>query len=217
MYRRRNSILEVAARLHGRAARSRPFTLVTGDLERIAKLWVFAVLSGSKARTEEQESRSGSGSECARAGAESCHDSAMRSARPRRRLCDSSRFPGFRPLQTVVGIFGKPGARVVALVRRSLFFVANPLDRLPVVPVRAAGVAFRTRIPAIEVVADVTDQVGIEYRDRSGRFAKSPRSGSPADRWAANTCLGTARPSISSAGQASAVVITRAMRSPSAP
>ena len=36
-----------------------------------------------------------------------------------RRLSDAYRFPGFRPLQTVVGIFGAPGARVVTLVRRS--------------------------------------------------------------------------------------------------
>ena len=43
----------------------------------------------------------------------------MRLPRPRRRLSDSYRFPGFRPLQTVVGIFGDPGVRVVTLVRRS--------------------------------------------------------------------------------------------------
>ena len=36
-----------------------------------------------------------------------------------RRLSDSYRFPGFRPLPTVVGIFGEPRARVVTLVRRS--------------------------------------------------------------------------------------------------
>ena len=34
----------------------------------------------------------------------------MRSPRARRRLSDSYRVPGFRPLQTVVGIFGDPGA-----------------------------------------------------------------------------------------------------------
>ena len=43
----------------------------------------------------------------------------MRLPRPRRRLSDSYRFPGFRPLQPVVGIFGDPGARVLTLVRRS--------------------------------------------------------------------------------------------------
>jgi len=46
-----------------------------------------------------------------------------------RRLSDSYRFPGFRPLPTVVGIFGEPGVRVVTLVRRS--------KKWPVV--RAAG------------------------------------------------------------------------------
>ena len=40
-------------------------------------------------------------------------------ARARRRLADSYRFPGFRPLQTVVGVFGAPRVRIVSLVRRS--------------------------------------------------------------------------------------------------
>jgi hypothetical protein len=36
-----------------------------------------------------------------------------------RRLSDSYRFPGFRPLQTVVGFFGDPHRRIIRLVRRS--------------------------------------------------------------------------------------------------
>jgi hypothetical protein len=35
-----------------------------------------------------------------------------------RRLSDSYRFPGFKPKQAVIGIFGDPHARVVTLVRQ---------------------------------------------------------------------------------------------------
>jgi hypothetical protein len=35
-----------------------------------------------------------------------------------RRLWDTYRFPGFRPEQTVTGIFGDPKARVIRLARR---------------------------------------------------------------------------------------------------
>ncbi|MEW9572712.1 hypothetical protein ABQJ54_13210 [Rhodanobacter sp. Si-c] len=35
-----------------------------------------------------------------------------------RRLLDAYRFPGFRPLVGVKGVFGDPKARVVMLVRR---------------------------------------------------------------------------------------------------
>lgn len=35
-----------------------------------------------------------------------------------RRLLDTYTFPGFRPLATVVGIFGDPKARLVRLLRR---------------------------------------------------------------------------------------------------
>jgi len=38
--------------------------------------------------------------------------------RKQRRLSDSYRFPGFKPKQTVTGIFGDPHARVVTLVRQ---------------------------------------------------------------------------------------------------
>jgi hypothetical protein len=47
------------------------------------------------------------------------HDQAMGVLRRLRRLADEYRFPGFRPLPVVVGIFGNPAARVVTLVRRS--------------------------------------------------------------------------------------------------
>src|SRR5215207_3039798 len=37
----------------------------------------------------------------------------------RRRLLDAYRFPGFRPMDEVRGVFGDPHARIVTLVRRS--------------------------------------------------------------------------------------------------
>src|SRR5216683_7287833 len=37
----------------------------------------------------------------------------------RRRLLDAYRFPGFRPMEDVRGVFGDPHARIVTLVRRS--------------------------------------------------------------------------------------------------
>jgi hypothetical protein len=42
-----------------------------------------------------------------------------RTSKRRRRLWDTYSFPGFRPAQTVRGIFGDPKARVIALNRRS--------------------------------------------------------------------------------------------------
>jgi hypothetical protein len=36
----------------------------------------------------------------------------------RRRLTDTYTFPGFRPLQTIIGLFGDPRARLIRLVRR---------------------------------------------------------------------------------------------------
>lgn len=43
----------------------------------------------------------------------------MASSKRRKRLLDAYRFPGFRPLPEVVGVFGDSYARVVRLVRRS--------------------------------------------------------------------------------------------------
>ena len=37
----------------------------------------------------------------------------------RQRLLDAYRFPGFRPIEEVRGVFGDPHARIVTLVRRS--------------------------------------------------------------------------------------------------
>lgn len=37
----------------------------------------------------------------------------------RKRLLDTYRFPGFRPLEKIRGIFGDSKARIVTLVRRS--------------------------------------------------------------------------------------------------
>ena len=42
----------------------------------------------------------------------------MAKTRKGRRLADAYRLPGFRPLETVQGIFGDPRARVITLVRR---------------------------------------------------------------------------------------------------
>ena len=42
----------------------------------------------------------------------------MSKPRTVRRLADAYRFPGFRTLQTVHGIFGDPHARLIRLVRR---------------------------------------------------------------------------------------------------
>ena len=42
-----------------------------------------------------------------------------RAAKRSRRLWDTYSFPGFRPEQTVRGIFGDPSARVITLKRRS--------------------------------------------------------------------------------------------------
>jgi len=48
-----------------------------------------------------------------------CNDSQMPSKPKKKRLLDAYRFPGFRPLDEVKGVFGDPFARVVTLVRRS--------------------------------------------------------------------------------------------------
>ena len=42
----------------------------------------------------------------------------MPKTRKVRRLADAYRFPGFRTLQTVQGVFGDPHARLIRLVRR---------------------------------------------------------------------------------------------------
>jgi hypothetical protein len=43
-----------------------------------------------------------------------------------KRLLDAYRFPGFRPLEQVRGLFGDPQARVITLVRRSKKHAAAP-------------------------------------------------------------------------------------------
>jgi len=49
--------------------------------------------------------------------------------RKQRRLSDSYRFPGFKPKQSVTGIFGDPHARVVALVRQGKKLFAVSAER----------------------------------------------------------------------------------------
>jgi hypothetical protein len=46
-----------------------------------------------------------------------------------RRLADAYRFPGFRTLQTVHGIFGDPHARLIRLVRRGKKQPVEPVGR----------------------------------------------------------------------------------------
>ena len=47
------------------------------------------------------------------------HRAWMTKSPTRRRLSDAYRFPGFRALEPIKGVFGDPRARVVTLVRRS--------------------------------------------------------------------------------------------------
>lgn len=56
-----------------------------------------------------------------------------------RRLSDSYRFPGFRPKERVVGIFGDPGTRVVRLVRTGKKLRAD-------IAVNSAGASTTTRL-----------------------------------------------------------------------
>jgi hypothetical protein len=50
-------------------------------------------------------------------GCRNWHDFAMATSRKRKRLLDAYRFPGFRALEAVRGIFGDPKARVITRVR----------------------------------------------------------------------------------------------------
>lgn len=45
----------------------------------------------------------------------------------RKRLLDAYRFPFFRPLEKICGLFGDPKARVITLVRRSKKQSATPV------------------------------------------------------------------------------------------
>jgi hypothetical protein len=53
----------------------------------------------------------------------------MPKTRKVRRLADAYRFPGFRTLQTVHGIFGDAHARLIRLVRRGKKPSAEPVGR----------------------------------------------------------------------------------------
>jgi hypothetical protein len=53
----------------------------------------------------------------------------MPKTRKVRRLADAYRFPGFRTLQTVHGIFGDAHARLIRLVRRGKKQSAGPVGR----------------------------------------------------------------------------------------
>jgi hypothetical protein len=44
----------------------------------------------------------------------------------KRKLLDTYRFPGFRPEQSVIGIFGDPKARIIPLIRKEKKRHAEP-------------------------------------------------------------------------------------------
>ena len=54
----------------------------------------------------------------------------MATSLKRKRLLDAYRFPFFRPLENIRGIFGDSKARVITLVRRSKKQSATPVDGL---------------------------------------------------------------------------------------
>src|ERR1700737_2119984 len=51
----------------------------------------------------------------------------------RKRLLDAYRFPGFRPVEQIRGVFGDPYARVIILARRSKKRPAVLVDRCSLV------------------------------------------------------------------------------------
>lgn len=53
----------------------------------------------------------------------------MPKTRKARRLADAYRFPGFRTLETVQGLFGDPHARLITLVRRGKKRSVGPAGR----------------------------------------------------------------------------------------
>jgi len=68
----------------------------------------------------------------------------MATSHKRKRLLDAYRFPGFRPLEAIRGIFGDPKARLITLVRRSKKRSATPAEeRTPAGTTGNAG-AFAT-------------------------------------------------------------------------
>jgi hypothetical protein len=67
----------------------------------------------------------------------------------KRRLRDAYRFPGFRPVDDLRGVFGDPYARVVTLVRRSKKRRAGRVDGSnPAGTIEGSG-AFEILEPAI--------------------------------------------------------------------
>lgn len=56
-------------------------------------------------------------------------DFAMATSRKKKRLLDAYRFPAFRPLDEVRGIFGDPMARIVMLVRSKKQSAGNAARR----------------------------------------------------------------------------------------
>ena len=79
-----------------------------------------------------------------------------------RRLSDTYRFDGFRPLSTVRGIFGEPTARVITLVRRSKKQSAARVGKR-----KAAGTTDADAKCATSLVA----AYGSTWRSKSGEFS----------------------------------------------
>ena len=64
----------------------------------------------------------------------------MAISRKSKRLLDAYRFPFFRPLEKVRGIFGDSKARIITLVRRSKKQSATPaVERIPFGTTRSCG------------------------------------------------------------------------------
>src|SRR6266446_7540834 len=94
-------------------------------------------------------------------GARIGHHACMPTPRRPRRLWDAYRFPGFGPSSTVVGIFGDPHARVLALHRRSKKRPAEPAGASSAGGTTASGAAFATSAAAT---------CGSTSRSRSGAW-----------------------------------------------
>jgi hypothetical protein len=88
----------------------------------------------------------------------------MRTKPSKKRLLDAYRFPGFRPLDDLKGVFGDPLARVVTLVRRS-----KKHDAAPAVTMSPAGT---TGAP----VGSATCRAGRIGSSWSSRSGASPAS-----------------------------------------
>jgi len=75
----------------------------------------------------------------------------MATSLKRKRLLDAYRFPFFRPLEKIRGLFGDSKARIITLVRRSKKQSATPVDELKPVGTTRSLVEFATSLVATHV------------------------------------------------------------------